>query len=156
MRQRGDRASSRRRPSDAAKRRQLLVFTEGLRTEPVYLTHWYRNCREHVIVRIDPRHGDPLYLVQTAADDRSADIRDAQRDRGDAYDEYWCVFDVDEHPRLRQALELAARSGISVALSNPCIELWFLLHFQDRTAALERAEAQRLVRQQHFGIGVAR
>lgn len=55
----------------------------------------------------------------------------------------WCVFDIDEHPYVAQAVELAASSGISVAISNPCIELWFLLHFQDQTAALHRHDAQR-------------
>ena len=31
----------------------------------------------------------------------------------------------------------------SLALSNPCVELWFLLHFEERTAFIDRREAQR-------------
>jgi hypothetical protein len=54
------------------------------------------------------------------------------------------VFDIDEHPHVRRALELASSPGISVAVSNPCIELWFLLHFQDQNAAIDRADAQRM------------
>lgn len=99
--------------------------------------------RERVIVTIDEFHGAPLQLVETAAARRAADRRSARRGRGDAYHEYWCVFDIDEHPHVDQALLLAASSGISVAVSNPCIELWFLLHFQDQNAAIHRGDAQR-------------
>jgi hypothetical protein len=70
-------------------------------------------------------------------------VGEERRGRGAAYSNYWCVFDIDEHPNIPRALELAAAHGISVAVSNPCIELWFLLHFQDQRAALDRAEAQR-------------
>jgi hypothetical protein len=132
-----------RRPSNAAKRRSILVFTEGLKTEPVYLTYWYRLYRERVIVTIDPFHGTPLSLVEKAAARRASDLREARRKRGDAYDEYWCVFDIDEHPHVGRALKLAAAESISVAVTNPCIELWFLLHFRDRRAAIDRADAQR-------------
>jgi hypothetical protein len=99
--------------------------------------------RENVIVAIDGFHASPLQLVEEAAAKRAADLRAAKQGKGAAYDEYWCVFDVDEHPHLDQALELAGRSGISVALSNPCIELWFLLHFEDQWAEIHRHDAQR-------------
>lgn len=132
-----------RQKSGAAKRRSILVFTEGRKTEPIYLTHWHRMFREHIIVKIDEFHGTPLSLVEMAVDRRTADLRDAHRGRGDAYTEYWCVFDIDEHPNVDRALELAAASGISVAVSNPCIELWFILHFQEQNAVIDRADAQR-------------
>jgi hypothetical protein len=40
-------------------------------------------------------------------------------------------------------VKLAATHGIRVALSSPCIELWFLIHFENQTAYLPRDEAQR-------------
>jgi RloB-like protein len=84
-----------------------------------------------------------LSLVQEAAARRAADLQAARRGRGDAYTEYWCVFDIDEHPYVARALELATASGISVSVTNPCIELWFLLHFQEQNAAIDRHDAQR-------------
>ena len=53
------------------------------------------------------------------------------------------MFDIDEHPNVTRALELAASSGVSVSVSNPCVELWFLLHFQEQYAAIDRHAAQR-------------
>ena len=133
----------RRTITTAASRRSILVFTEGQRTEPVYLTHWHRMHRENVIVTIDDFHASPMQLVEEAVAKRAIDLRAAKRGQGAAYDEYWCVFDVDEHPHLDRALRLAEASGISVALSNPCIELWFLLHFEDQWTEMHRHAAQR-------------
>jgi hypothetical protein len=124
-------------------RRSILVFTEGQKTEPIYLTHWHRLHRESVIVTIDGFHASPMQLVEEAVAKRANDLRAARRGQGAPYDEYWCVFDVDEHPRLDRALELAGRSGISIALSNPCFELWFLLHFEDQWTEIHRHDAQR-------------
>jgi len=124
-----------------------MIFTEGAKTEPQYMTHWYRLYRGRVIVTIDEFHGTPLPLVRAAVDRKKSDKREARRGRGDAFDEYWCMFDEDERPALPEALELATAHDIGVALSHPCVELWFLLHFGDQWAALERDEAQRRWRQ---------
>ncbi|MEU9564283.1 RloB family protein [Streptomyces sp. NPDC048161] len=47
------------------------------------------------------------------------------------YDQAWCVFDVDEFTDIDRAVTEAGRHGIEIALSNPCFELWLLLHFTD-------------------------
>jgi hypothetical protein len=52
------------------------------------------------------------------------------------------MFDVDEHKRLADARQLAEAHAIELAVSNPCIELWFLLHFEDQWAHLERDKAR--------------
>lgn len=124
-------------------RRELLVFTEGERTEEGYLVHWWRAHRDQVTVTIDDFHGGPLPLVDRAVAAKRSEVSEERRGRGRSHDEVWCVFDRDAHPNVPQALEKAAANGISVALSNPCIELWFILHFADQNAHLERDEAQR-------------
>lgn len=43
---------------------------------------------------------------------------------------------------------MAREHGIHLAISNPCIELWFLLHFEDQTAYIERRQAQSLAKEQ--------
>lgn len=135
-----------RRTSQQARRLSLRVFTEGIKTEPIYLTHWHRLYRDRVIVSIANDHGSPITLVKAAAPQRTHDLREARRGRGDAFDQYWCVFDVDAHPHLNEALLLAHQEAIEIAYSNPCIELWFLLHFQDQTAQIDRHTVQRLSR----------
>lgn len=125
------------------RRTELLVFTEGLRTEVQYLNHWHRLYRERVIVTIAEEHGAPLTLVKLAIETREHERNEERRKRGKARDEYWCVFDRDEHPHFDEAVELAEREGIRLAVTNPCIELWFLWHFDDCTAHMERHDVQR-------------
>jgi len=127
----------------AVRRRSLLIFTEGSKTEPMYLTHWQRLHRDRVSVGFDAFHGAPLQLVERAVARRADEPRKSRPGRAEAHDEYWCVFDVDEHPNIGRALDLAASNGISVAVTNPCIEMWFLLHFQDLNGAIDRGDAQR-------------
>ncbi len=115
-------------------------------TEEAYLTYWHRRFRAIVNVEIHEFHGTPAALVRRAADAKAANERAERKGRGRAHDEVWCVFDVDEHPRLADAIELASARGIGVAISNPCIELWFLLHFADQAAYLSRHEAQARVK----------
>lgn len=132
-----------RRVTKRARRTSFLVFVEGLRTEPIYLKHWERKHREHVVLTIDPFRGTPAALVERAVDAKAVAQREAKRGRGPAYDQVWCVFDVDEHPNVEAAIRRAADAGIAIAVSNPCIELWFLLHGIDQTAAIDRHAAQK-------------
>lgn len=46
--------------------------------------------------------------------------------------ELWLVFDRDSHPGYKSLTEMpnVNSGGIYLAWSNPCIEYWFLLHFE--------------------------
>ena len=70
---------------------------------------------------------DPAGLVEYAA--RLA------RETADI-DEVWCIVDVDEFD-IQAAVTLAARRGVQLAVSNPCFELWLLLHHEECTAHLD-------------------
>jgi hypothetical protein len=135
----------RRRPSEP-RRKEILVFAEGAVTEEVYLVFYKRRYRRQVLVEIDEFRGTPLALVERARERKAKAKKEERRGRGRAQDEFWCVFDVDEHPNLGEAIEIAAANGIKLAISNPCIELWFLLHLREQTANIDRHRAQSEVR----------
>lgn len=129
--------------SPQANRIQLKIYAEGEKTESNYLTHWNRLYRECAVISIAQHsHTTPFELVQAAAAQRREDLREAKKGRGSAFHQYWCIFDVDEHPRLPDALEMARANDIHIALSSPCLELWFLLHFENQTAYINRHDAQ--------------
>ena len=108
------RTRSRRLITDKATKYQIRIYAEGEKTEEGYLTHLWRENREHVAVSIARHVGStPLKLVSTAVAERKGDLRTARR-VGPAYDEYWCVLDVDEHPGLTDALRMAAAGYVSV------------------------------------------
>lgn len=132
-------------------RKTILIFCEGERTEPEYLNalkrqSWVRNIAA-VDVRVETGHRGsvPTALVSLAANAR----RKALDEEGEI-DEFWCVFDVEwprNHPGLKKAAEQARLGGVELAISNPCFELWLILHFQDHSSWLENDDARRLRRQ---------
>jgi RloB-like protein len=136
-------AAPRRRVGTGPRRKELLVLVEGDVTEEGYLLFWRRRFRRLALVEVHEFHGTPMSLVEKAVELKAAEEREARRGRGPAHDEVWCVFDVDVHPHLQEAIALASKKEINLAISNPCIELWFLLHFVDQRAYIERHAAQK-------------
>lgn len=147
---RNDDRDYRRRVPRRTPKFRILVVCEGEVTEPEYLRsfqHHVRNRRVHVELPDEP--GVPLTVVSTAIRLAHEAAEDAHREEDDnlRFDSVWAVVDVDAHPNLPQAKELAQRSGISLAISNPCFELWALLHFEDHRAHIERHTLASRVRE---------
>ncbi len=140
----------RRKVAHRAPKRTFLVFCEGKRTEPAYLNALKREHEVRDIASVDIQiHDDslgsaPKTLVEAAAAARArAGLEESE------IDEIWCLFDVEwplNHPNLKEALQLARKSKVNVAVSNPCFELWLLLHFQDQTASLDTKPAKMLLK----------
>ena len=72
---------------------------------------------------------------------------DAHRERDDnlAYDAVWCACDVDDHPNLANARQMARDNDIRLAVSNPCFELWLLLHFRESPGMQHRDRLQQML-----------
>ncbi|SDO06645.1 RloB-like protein [Lentzea jiangxiensis] len=105
-------------------------------TEQAYLDGMKRLSKP-VTLKPVVKVGSPAQLVRYAAKRRQAD-------RG-GFDEYWCVVDVDEFD-IGEAVAAAGAEGISLAVSNPCFEVWLILHFADCTAGISspKAAAEKL------------
>lgn len=131
-----------RSPSDRSLKPALLIFTEGQKTEPQYLVHWQRKLRESITIHIDDRHGTPNTLLQYAIDAKRNAARAEKKGRGTPPDQIWCVFDRDDHPYVDEVRKSAEGNGILIAFSNPCFELWLLLHYREQTRWLDSKEAQ--------------
>ncbi|MFJ2608689.1 RloB family protein [Streptomyces sp. NPDC091279] len=121
------REGSGRRPAPTRRSaRTVLVVCGSKETERQYL----QGLREHlrnpaVSVVVRGKACSPTQLVAYAKKQRNVS-------RG-SFDEVWCVFDVDQFVDVDQAVIDAGRAGIKVAISNPCFELWLLLHFTPQT-----------------------
>ncbi len=79
--------------------------------------------------------GVPYTIAEKAvvrARDLGLSLRSRRRkDSFEARDQVWAVFDRDEHPRANEAVKLCRVHGIGVGRSDPCFELWLVLHEQD-------------------------
>lgn len=136
-----------RRPPFREPRKRVLIVCEGSKREPDYFRGFCR-CVKARLVEIDSVHGAPRTLVQHASDVvKAARRRTRREDANLGYDEVWCVFDVDEHPGIPDATQQAKANGIRLAISNPCFELWLLIHFRDQNSWVERDRLKSACRQ---------
>lgn len=133
-----------RPPADGPLRGRLLIACEGSATEPIYFEALCRDLAlagDEVEVLGDESGSHPLSVVTCAQRRVKRVMRTLELDTS-PYDSVWCVFDRDEHPRVKDALSRAASLGFEVAFSNPCFELWFLLHFAYSSAELSGREVR--------------
>ncbi|WP_431875373.1 RloB family protein [Micromonospora marina] len=138
-----------RRRGTRAERARILIITEGKVTEPQY----FRGLAQHVrATGVDIRSADIIGLGRDPRRIVSEAVRLLRRSRragrsGDDYDAAWCVVDVDNHALLPEALAEARREGVSVVVTNPCFELWILMHFSDCMAVVDAGALRRRLEQ---------
>jgi hypothetical protein len=139
----------RRRPLREPKRR-FIFFCEGKKTEPSYFKVFQQSFQNALIeVEIAPEAGVPRTLAEAAADkakELGLSSRRKPLNSFEEHDEVWAVFDRDEHPHFEDAIALCNSRGVRVARSNPCFELWLILHGQDYDRPDDRATVQAHLR----------
>lgn len=63
----------------------------------------------------------------------------------DSFDKHfivWGVSDVDNHPRLKEAVNLAAANNLNLSVSNPCFEVWGIFHYKQHNQPMDRQATQ--------------
>ena len=124
--------------------RLIVIASEGKDTERIYfkaLAKEYTNPRVHghILERSEDEQNNssPEHVLKQLNDYKGHYELESD-------DELWLVVDRDrwtEAMLSRVATECAQDNFMHVALSNPCIELWLLLHLVDATL-LTSEEAQ--------------
>lgn len=69
-----------------------------------------------------------------------------KRDSFEEHDQIWAVFDKDDHPRFDEAVRLCEEKRVGVARSNPCFEVWLILHRADYDRPDHRDDVQTHLR----------
>jgi len=143
-----ERQSGRRAPFRDPKPK-MLVVCEGANTEKEYFEQFAKLHRNSLVdVIVEGGKGVPLTVVRAAKERKEKAISEAKRkdDEFLTYQSVWCVFDVDDHPNVPEARIMAADNGIELAISNPCFELWLLLHHRHCPGELHRHKAQTMLK----------
>ena len=125
--------------------RLIVIASEGKDTERIYfkaLAKEYTNPRVHVHIlerSVDEQNNSsPEHVLKQLNDYKSQYELEAD-------DELWLVVDKDrwtEAMLSRVATECSQEVAMHMALSNPCFELWLLLHLED-AASLTPEEQMR-------------
>ena len=117
-----------------------LVVSEGKETEPRYF--------EGVRAALGAANGRKVAIVVKGTGKHTLDLLDFAveycRYAPETFDHVWLVFDKDDFPAAdfdameRKCAELSDGSRAFHALwSNPCFELWLLLHLRYTTASMK-------------------
>jgi hypothetical protein len=142
-----------RRPPFRDPKPTILIVCEGEKTEPQYFHGFQSACHNpRVTIKVADEHGVPKTLVELAKELKNNAESNAIRERDEnlAFDSVWCVFDIDEHPHVPDAKQMARDNGIDLAISNPCVELWLLLHFRDYPGMQDRNKIKMLLKSHVF------
>ena len=124
--------------------RLIVIASEGKDTERIYfkaLAKEYTNPHVHVHIlersEAEQNNSSPDHVLKQLNDYKSQYELEAD-------DELWLVVDKDrwtEAMLSRVATECSQEVAMHMALSNPCFELWLLLHIED--SALLTPEEQK-------------
>ena len=136
-----------RKIATRANHKRVLIVTEG-HTERNYFEEIKRTYKLSAVVIKRSSGTSPLNVVEYANNLFSKGDGGLYR-KGD-FDEVYAVFDRDIHASYFDALSLAEQLGNKQKMSkkhpvvfeaipsNPCFELWLLIHFQDVSTLMHR------------------
>ena len=128
---------SRRKVRTTPAKPVIIVVCDGAKTEPIYFNNFKSRDK---LFHVKVVHGGKNYhdlikkgLHECSGVESACDV--------------WCVSDVDVDPntpynessknqQLKEFEEQARKHRFQIVLSNPCFELWYLLHFGYSTSKL--------------------
>jgi RloB-like protein len=140
-----------RRAASRSIANKLLIVCEGQKTEPQY----FKGIRQHKRLRtlqvtIVDASGktNQIGIINRAIAERQT----IKADKGwETNDSVWAVFDGDEHrhqdpQNWNSAIAKAQTQKINLAITNPCFEFWYLIHFQDAARQMNADTALKQLR----------
>jgi hypothetical protein len=142
-----------RRPPSRHGKPMVLVATEGKETEPIYFDELKTRFREVVTVLVSAGktgQSNPQRVLKRLREEIAKRASWSKRDQA------WLIVDTDQWSASEcKEIEaaIAGDSRLYLATSNPCFELWLLLHFRDAWEAVTSDDLDRLLNSSAcFGI----
>ncbi|MCZ4238556.1 RloB family protein [Alteromonas macleodii] len=131
---------------------EIFIFCEGENSEPTYFSDFAKCSGNQLIsLNIVEGVGVPFTVVSEAVNQKNKLDNKAKKSKDplDKLFTVWAVFDEDEHPKIPESFEKARANGVKIAYSNPCIEIWALLHYKKIGSFIHRHAAQRELEKYH-------
>ena len=118
---------------------RVLVSTEGMRTEPLYFEHLNKLYGAPIV---EPIPRDTKSAPKHVLESMKRYVRENKEVGGS---ELWILMDIDVHP-VSQFEEIHAwckeHPEYKLAISNPCFELWLILHHEGKTLFRDHKECK--------------
>lgn len=131
-------AQKQRGRNERSTKRFILIGTEGKNKTEIGYFNQFNRIQKNFRVRFSSGNStDSMGIVEDIK--RSKDGLDFRAD-----DLAFAVFDADlwgtRGKQIQQAINYAEKQEIKVILSNPCFEVWFVLHFEDGRAPYDSSD----------------
>lgn len=144
IKQRGKEQKGSKKKSNSCK---IYVFAEG-DTEEIYLKHFSNRKYGIDVIMVDSGHTDAIGIVEYAKGYMADSKNIFDYSLGDRC---YCVFDSDpqSNPSISKAFSLirdCQHKGLYCIFSNPCFEVWFVLHFRTAPVGKSASDMKRIVR----------
>jgi predicted small metal-binding protein len=130
----------RRNKHNRKPKKVILISYEGNnKTEKNYFDNFSGRNKEFVIKSVPGNETDPINLVkQTIKQVKSLALVLSDDDMA------FCVFDTDttieKNKQIDVAIKLAKKHKIVPIISSPCVEIWFLLHYEYTTSVMSNED----------------
>lgn len=129
-------------------RARFTIFSEGENTEPDYFRALKTSLNNTLIeIVVFGKAGVPNTIKNSAMDlirdIKRSKLKRVQKDSFEEGDQVWVCFDRDEHHKVKETIDNCVAAGIRVAFSNPCFELWLIMHLEDYDRPLDRHKVQK-------------
>jgi hypothetical protein len=122
-----------------------LIVCEGTKTEPLYFTELKR--------ALGPNNGRKIYIEPIGTGAHTTALLELAQDVcNSSFEEYshvWVVYDLDDFSKedfdqvAKYCKEISGKVNYHALWSNPCFELWLLLHFGFTSAAMNSQECKK-------------
>jgi hypothetical protein len=129
----------------------IVIYCEGQNTEPSYIKKFSADVGTALIeVELIGGAGALTTIVSKSLGRRKALLTAAQKASANSFEsrfEVWAVFDADNNSSgaIKDARNRLRDGGVGVAFSNPCFEIWILMHYQEVDGPLTHHKAQGLL-----------
>lgn len=128
--------SLKRRKAYRSPKRRFIIYCEGDNTEPTYFGELQKTVQDTLVeLETVPVGGVPRTVADKAVKRAKTlgvgKIRKKGRDSFESRDQVWAVFDRDDHPNYKEAIDRCKANKVKVGSSNPCFELWLILHLEE-------------------------
>lgn len=144
--------SFQRKVAKRSPKKLFLIACEGEKTEPNYINDMVESYKRAGKIAI----GSRVLIVNHQHTDPAGVLKDllAHPYFEDA-EQRWIVVDRDEVENIKSengghtqenfdfAMQESASHNVDVAYSNPCFELWLVLHFEYRDSSSSRVDIQK-------------
>jgi len=114
----------------------MIILCDDSKTAPSYFRLVAQQEKQHVTIRVARNSCDqssPNAVIDRAIEEQRK-LCESQNEGEESRDTVWALIDLEGghiYSKLTSPTEKAQQNDISIVLSQPCYELWTLLHLED-------------------------